>query len=162
VVSQQQPNPWLAEYMSKTKPMAPGEGPGGMPGTPSPMLGAPGAAPPGEGLPPAGPAELHPDPLAPAEFVQDAVPMEIHGDPGQPGPGQPHGRNVLPAGDSAEIRAQFQRTHGRQPTVVEQRMIMATPTLTRQLGRPPTRVEMLQYGLPRDVNVAGSTQFEVA
>ncbi len=63
--------------------------------------------------------------------------------------------------DREQFTVEFQRMHGRLPTTVDQSAANAVPVLTRQLGRRPTRPELLRYLNQRVENPAARQQFEV-
>ena len=52
--------------------------------------------------------------------------------------------------DAEQTEADFWATHGRRPTELELEALAALPMLQQQLGRPPLKVEMLQWLMSRD------------
>ena len=51
-----------------------------------------------------------------------------------------------------DIRQEFEQRHGRQPTQYEVNAVHALPLIEMNLGRKPTRAEMLQYLSARSEN----------
>lgn len=91
---------------------------------------------------------------APIEAEQQAVPPTTSATP-TPGldlPGIP---------DLQEVDAQWWKQYGRGPTSLELSMIRAAPVIRGQLGRPPTRAELLQFMQSRNETRSVSPQFEV-
>lgn len=100
--------------------------------------------------PPAPTAPTAPTTLPPMDWVVPApAPPAVRPDP----------RTAEPVAEFES--AEFERTHGRLPTYQERLLIRAVPAITRQLGRPPTRVELLQYASRRDTAPQETQQFEV-
>ena len=63
--------------------------------------------------------------------------------------------------EDRDMRADFERRHGRQPTNFEVAAINALPMIEMSLGRKPTRIELLGYLSARDETPQGNApQFE--
>lgn len=58
-----------------------------------------------------------------------------------------------------DIRSEFQARHGRQPTTFEVNAVHALPMIELNLGRKPTRMEMLQYLTARDETPLATSPF---
>ncbi len=86
------------------------------------------------------PQALAPVPAAPAP-TSELVPTSVT--PAQPTPPAEEPLPDIP--NEEDVQVVFQRIHGRPPTATDLVGIRAVPLLTRQLGREPTRAELLQF-----------------
>lgn len=99
-------------------------------------------------------------PPAPSVSPARTTAMSMPGASGQPPASAPTAPESLPRLPE-EASSMFEQVHGRAPTAQEARMVSATPWITRSLGRPPSRVELLQYTDQRETQAPMQDQFEV-
>ena len=83
-------------------------------------------------------------------------------------PGSPSGAETPPAlspdvnnPENADIVRDFWSRHGRAPTALDIQVIHAVPAIERALGRPPMRIEILQFlGARQETPLVSRPQFE--
>lgn len=128
--------------------------------SPMPMSGSPlgGAAPQNPGVVAPGPAAAvagQPG-VAPAPAPTIAPPL-----PSQMPDYHMHMEPGMKAAVDQDLRKDFTQRHGREPTSLEMSTIYALPLIEQNLGRPPTRMEILSYLGARQENPPPSAaQFE--